>query len=95
MKPYIGVKLVKAEPMTYHEAGELGLIRDYDPESENMAGYKVAYGDGYVSWSPRNVFNKYYKELTDEEYSKFLEADKENTSFITRIEIIFKDNKEN
>ena len=42
MKNYIGVKIVKAEPQA----------------KDGRAGYKVVYSDGYVSWSPKNVFEK-------------------------------------
>ena len=51
MKEYIGVKLVKAEPMTK-------IINDVEVE-----GYKVIYKDGYESWSPKDVFEEAYKPL--------------------------------
>ena len=44
---YIGVKIVKAEPQ----------------EKDGKAGYKVVYPDGYVSWSPKDAFEKAYREL--------------------------------
>jgi hypothetical protein len=44
MKQYIGTKIINAEPETKN--GE--------------EGYKVVYEDGYVSWSPKNVFEKAY-----------------------------------
>lgn len=47
MKNYIGVKIVKAEPQ----------------EKDGKQGYKVMYPDGYVSWSPKDVFEKAYREL--------------------------------
>lgn len=47
MKNYIGVKVVKAEPQ----------------EKDSRAGYKVKYPDGYESWSPKDVFEKAYREL--------------------------------
>ena len=28
-------------------------------------GYKVVYEDGYISWSPKDVFEKAYKEVGD------------------------------
>ena len=42
MKNYIGVKIVKAEPM----------------EKDGKAGYKVRYKDGYESWSPKKQFEE-------------------------------------
>lgn len=47
MKNYIGVNVVKAEPM----------------EKDGKSGYKVMYPDGYVSWSPAGVFETAYREL--------------------------------
>ena len=47
MKNYIGVKIVKAEPQ----------VKNGKP------GYKVVYPDGYVSWSPKDVFEEAYRGL--------------------------------
>jgi hypothetical protein len=47
MKNYIGVKIVKAEPE----------VKNGKP------GYKIVYPDGYVSWSPKEVFERAYREL--------------------------------
>ena len=47
MKNYIGVKIVKAEPK----------------EKNGVPGYAVKYPDGYVSWSPKETFEKAYREL--------------------------------
>jgi len=61
MERYIGVKLVEAELLSAEEAFAQGLIRaDY---IENQDGYKVVYDDGYISWSPKEVFEKAYKEI--------------------------------
>ena len=30
-------------------------------------GYKVVYEDGYESWSPKDVFERCYREVTSEE----------------------------
>ena len=47
MKTYIGVKIIKAEPM----------------EKDGKPGYKVKYKDGYESWSPKEVSEEAYREL--------------------------------
>lgn len=47
MKEYIGVKLIQAEPQ----------------KKNGEDGYKVVYKDGYVSWSPKEVFEEAYKPL--------------------------------
>lgn len=69
MKQYIGTKIVKAWPcyrvtpkdgnFAYANLGDVvttgGKIED---------GYRVQYEDGYLSWSPKDVFEKAYR-LTD------------------------------
>ncbi len=60
MTKYKSVKTVMAEPMWYHEAGDAGLIRDYNESAEDKAGFKVVYEDGYESWSPEKSFMKGY-----------------------------------
>ncbi len=52
LQNYIGVKIVKAEP----------------EEKDGRPGYKVKYPDGYVSWSPKDVFEKAYRELDCEDF---------------------------
>lgn len=47
MENYIGVKIVKAEPQ----------------EKDGVLGYRVKYPDGYVSWSPKETFEKAYRKL--------------------------------
>lgn len=59
-KTYIGTKTVKALPMTYHEAGQKGLIREYKKDAEEQDGYCVQYADGYESWSPAKPFEASY-----------------------------------
>jgi hypothetical protein len=62
MKKYIGVKYVYAEPCTVEEFNE---IRPLFYSGDYQDGYKVVYEDGYVSWSPKDVFEKAYKELAE------------------------------
>jgi len=62
MKKYLGVKLIEAEPISKEEMYKIG-------DSENgvipkTPGYKVVYPDGYVSWSPKEVFEKAYMEVS-------------------------------
>ena len=52
MKTYIGTKIIQAEP----QENQVG-----------QPGYKVMYSDGYVSWSPKAVFEIAYREVTEEE----------------------------
>ena len=62
MKKYLGVKIVEAEPMS--EVAFINQVKNEDvPENcLRREGYKVVYEDGYVSWSPKEVFEKAYKE---------------------------------
>ena len=63
MKTYISTKKVQAEPMNRIKAEKLGLVRDVQPEgSEDEAGYRVIYEDGYESWSPWVAFVNGYTE---------------------------------
>lgn len=60
MRAYIGTKIVQAEPMD--QAAAHGVIKD-----GSRPGYKVVYEDGYVSWSPKEVFERCYREVTEAE----------------------------
>ena len=62
MKKYLGVKLIEAEPMNKYEYHM--NIKKEDCFEDNEDGYKVVYPDGYVSWSPKDVFEKAYMKVT-------------------------------
>lgn len=69
MKKYIGCKLLEAEPAfrldgVIHPICDLELLYDYEKEKAEI-GYKVQYADGYVSWSPKEVFEKAYLQVDD------------------------------
>jgi hypothetical protein len=68
MNKYIGFKMIEAEPCTVEEfnATEHPLI--YTGECKE--GYKVKYSDDYVSWSPKEVFEKAYMKVTPNENLK-------------------------
>jgi len=63
MKKYLGVKIIEAEPMS--EASFINNVKNEDVPQNCLRreGYKVVYEDGYVSWSPKDVFEKSYKEV--------------------------------
>lgn len=63
MKTYIGKKEVKASPMTKGDAFHANLLRQntLSEAESNEPGYFVEYADGYMSWSPANVFEAAYK----------------------------------
>lgn len=64
-KQYIGVKKVTAWPQ----------------EKDGKEGYAVKYEDGYVSWSPKDVFERAYFPLADPQGSKILRDDVERFLF--------------
>lgn len=70
MKEYIGTKIINARPATRLEY-ETGKMNKENMKSdcsqrglENALaeGYVVEYPDGYVSWSPKSVFEEVYRE---------------------------------
>lgn len=84
MKHYIGTKAVKARPMT---RGEYNAYRGWTlPANENGAdeGYLVEYTDGgkpnhpdhegYISWSPKEQFEKAYRPTGGLNFGLALEA---------------------
>jgi hypothetical protein len=84
MKQYIGVKMIQAKPMNRKEYND---YRGWElPSDENGAddGYLVEYLDGgqsnhpnhkgYISWSPADVFEKAYKEITGLTFGLAIEA---------------------
>ncbi|MFX0200994.1 MAG: DUF2829 domain-containing protein, partial [Candidatus Hodarchaeota archaeon] len=63
MKSYIGAKIIQAEPMD--ECAFLEQYRKQDvTNQETHPGYRVHYPDGYISWSPKEVFENAYREIT-------------------------------
>lgn len=63
MKKYLGVKLVNAELMSFNERQKECGIKEFIDNDRD--GYKVVYEDGYTSWSPKDVFEKAYRETSD------------------------------
>jgi hypothetical protein len=62
---YIGFKMVQAEPMTLGEYNKFrgwAIPADENPDRE---GYKVTYPDGYVSWCPKEIFEKANMQVSD------------------------------
>jgi len=74
MKKYIGVKIVEAAPMTlghYNDYKGWTIPVDEDPDRE---GYRVHYSDGYVCWSPKEIFEEANKEITGLPFGHAIEA---------------------
>ena len=85
MKKYIGTKMIQAEPAYRYwmDNGENVIVaHDEDrPEKVKKAtacedGYKVQYPDGYVSWSPKDVFEEAYRPIDGLNFGLAIEAAK-------------------
>lgn len=65
MKTYIGTKIIEAAPAV-RMGGKVYDANELIPRSMELVeeGYKVRYQDGYESWSPKDVFERAYLELT-------------------------------
>lgn len=65
MKKYLGVKLISAEPCSQDQFAGAENFGDLSKLSGGVdrEGYKVVYEDGYTSWSPKDVFEKAYREI--------------------------------
>lgn len=73
MKSYIGVKIIKAEPMS-KKSFEKETKGEHDNTTTDIPGYKVEYPGGYKSWSPKEVFETAYREITSEEEKLVIES---------------------
>lgn len=65
METYLGVKKIEAEPLLRSTAIRQGLVKNFSETDATLLdedGYKVVYEDGYISWSPKDVFEKAYRE---------------------------------
>ena len=65
MKKYLGVKLIEAEPCSQDQYAGAKNFGDLSKLSGGVdrEGYKVVYEDGYTSWSPKDVFERAYREI--------------------------------
>lgn len=85
MKQYIGSKIVNA-CRAYRctlPGGEVVYEVVYDAEGNIVCsgckiedGYRVQYEDGYLSWCPKNAFEKAYRETTGLSFGLAIEAAK-------------------
>lgn len=73
MSMYIGTKVVQTTPMTMTVAQKV-LGREIKPATVEEDGYLVEYKDGYMSWSPKSVFDAAYRKLGEMDFGKAIEA---------------------
>ena len=83
MKQYIGTKIIQAEPAWRAYDGYEGTeppVISSDPKEvfpyyqHVEEGYRVCYPDGYVSWSPKEVFEAAYRPTDGVNFGLALEA---------------------
>lgn len=84
MQKYIGTKMIQAEPAFRVNAENIKNVihpKTYAiPEDRTGEiwedGYKVVYPDGYVSWSPKEVFEEAYRPIDGMNFGLAIEAAK-------------------
>ena len=82
MKQYIGTKIIEARPGSMAEAQALkdNILLDVQYQKcekagiEDKDGYIVKYPDGYISWSPKDVFEEAYKLCDNMTFGLAIEA---------------------
>ena len=82
MKQYIGTKLIEAAPAYRCMDGSGKVVITPHPEEafpnypSVEDGYRVRYPDGYVSWSPKDVFEEAYRPTDGMTFGLAIEAAK-------------------
>lgn len=82
MKRYIGTKVIEARPGTMAEAQALKDNIPLDVQYQifkkagtvDKDGYIVKYPDGYISWSPKHVFEEAYKQCDNMTFGFAIDA---------------------
>lgn len=87
MKQYIGTKIIEADPAHFYEVTDGPTLIQPDNEEVSEAGaavisqaeygregYRVRYPDGYVSWSPKDVFEAAYRPTSGMNFGLAIEA---------------------
>lgn len=84
MNTYIGTKIINAKPMTLGEYNDLRGWKMPPDESSAKEGYLVEYTDGgtpnhsdfdgYISWSPKEVFERAYRLVEGITFGAAIEA---------------------
>lgn len=64
---YFGAKAIKAEPMNLGDYNNFRGWTIHENENPDREGYLVEYPDGYISWSPKEVFEEAYAWVPENE----------------------------
>lgn len=76
-KKYIGTKMLTA---LFMPLGDYNIFKGWQiPENEDplREGYRVTYPDGYISWSPKEIFEESYREISAMNFGLATEAAKQ------------------
>lgn len=84
MTKYLGVKLIEAEVMTLGDYNKFKGWIIPENEDPNREGYKVKYSDDYISWSPKEVFEKAYRTIDGLTFGLATEASKKGFKIARR-----------
>ena len=77
MKQYIGTKIIQAEPALRIDGKTVQPTTWPVPEGAKAEeGYAVRYPDGYMSWSPKEVFEEAYRPSDSMTFGLAIEAAK-------------------
>lgn len=74
MQQYLGAKLIQAEPLTLGDYNQRRGWTIPENENPNREGYYIVYPDGYVSWSPKEVFDEAYRRTDGLSFGLAIEA---------------------
>ncbi len=67
MEKYIGAKIIRAELMGRKAFENKFKDGEHDLSKGDDEGYHVEYPGEYHSWSPRDVFEEAYREISEGE----------------------------
>ena len=74
MDKYIGTKLIEAEPAVRKDE-KIYLEKEVPLIDQTFEkGYKVKYPDGYISWSPKDVFEEAYRQIDSMNFGLAIES---------------------
>ena len=74
LEDYLGVKLISACPMNLGDYNKFKGWKITDNEDPTKLGYLVKYNPEYISWSPKEVFEKAYRPTNGLNFGLALEA---------------------
>lgn len=75
MEQYLGVKLIKGRPLKFSDyCIERSLVKPDNGWLPDREGYYVEYPDGYISWSPKEVFEEAYRRTDGLSFGLAIEA---------------------